>query len=245
MRIYHHTKFENLEKIIGQDCLSFRGSYYEEFSTTDYKWTKRVVAPIIEKICTLRKVEYDKDSSFKPIIISFGIDSESNYMWENYAQQYNGIQLILDYKEIHQFAFTKLDYFGKCSYMHKRGRMKKFIEYKKYNTESINDIQFNLEAVSALIKPIRFKKENEIRYIHSYSKIFEVNYEDYVRIGDSAFIDSVPCDNEKERFILFPKETLLGVRIGYNSSEKLNDVKSYLETSNYDLSKVNLDVYKP
>ena len=78
MRIHQHTKFENLEKIVTADGLSFRGSYYEEFSDSDYKQTKRIVSRIIERICKQRKIEYDKNPSFKPIIISFGMEQGSD-----------------------------------------------------------------------------------------------------------------------------------------------------------------------
>lgn len=238
MKIYHHTKFENLEKIVTSDGLLFRGSYYKEFSDADYNWTQRVTSRIIERICKKRKVDYDRDTSFKPIVISFGIDSNSDYMWTRYACQYSGIQLILDYDIIAQTACNNLDYFGKCVYIRKRGRMKKFIQQKIFSVESINDIQFNLESVSALIKPTRFKKENEVRYIHAYSNIFEINTEDYMVTYDKAFVDSTPTEKDEERLVLFPKEALVGIAIGYKSSDKLELVKVMLKEMNYDVSDV-------
>lgn len=238
MRIYHHTKFENLEKIVTPNGLSFRGSYYKEFCDADYERTQRVTSRIIERICKKRNVNYDKDTSFKPIIISFGIDADSDYMWVKYAHQYSGIQLILDYDIITKVSYDNLDYFGKCVYMRKRGRMKKFIQQKTFSVESINDIQSNLESVSALIKPTRFKKENEIRYIRAYSKIFEVCYEDFMLMGDKAFTDSYPTEKDDERFVYLPKETLLGIAIGYKSENKLNSVKAMLKEMNYDVSNV-------
>ena len=243
MNIYHHSKYENLEKIITKNGLSFRGSYYKEFSDADYKWTKRVVSRIIKRICKQRKADYEKDSSFKPIIISFGFESDSDYMWTKYAQQYHGIQLMLDYDIIAQVAYNNLDYFAKCRYMRKRGRMKKFIEQKTYPIECINDIQSNLESVSALIKPVRFKRENEIRYIRAYSRLFEVNYESFMQIGDRSFVDCVPSNNDEERFVYFPKEALVGIAIGFNSLDKLDAVKALLEKRDYDMSKILVRIY--
>lgn len=243
MLIYHHTKFNTLEKIITSKGLSFRGSYYEEFCDADYKWTKRVVSRIIEQICKMRNVEYSTESTFKPIIISFGIEPDSEYMWTKYAQSYSGVQLILDYSIVAKVALKHLDYFARCRYMYKKGRIKKFIEQTTYQIESINDIQSNLESVSALIKPVKFKKENEIRYIRAYSKLDEVNYEDYKQKGDNAFIEIVPSENDSERFVCFPKEALVGIAIGYKSSEKLDTVKGLLKDMGYDLSKVFIRLY--
>lgn len=245
MKIYHHTKSENLEKIIKKEGLFFRGSYYEEFSDADYKWTKRVVFRIIKRICVNRVANYDEESSFKPIIISFGKEANSLYMWKRYTKQYTGIQLILDSNIIQRYAYNKLDYFSICKYMHKRGRMKRFIERFSYNIESINDIQSNLEAISALIKPTRFRKEQELRYIHAYSKLFNFNYEDYLKEGDKAFKECVPEGDEKERFFCFPKDALIGIRIGYRSSYTLDEVKSILIKNGYDISQVYVEIYNP
>lgn len=245
MEIYHHSKYENLAKIIKREGLSFRGSYYEEFSDADYKWTKRVVSRIIKRICINRNAYYDEDSSFNPIIISFGKEPYSRYMWERYARQYTGIQFVLDYDIIQQYAYDKLDYFTNCKYMRKRDRMKRFIEQFSHSVESIDDVQYNLEAVSVLIKPVRFRKEHEFRYTHAYSKLLSVRYKDYVVKGDDAFEKCMPKVDDDERFVCFPKETLLGIRIGYKSSSRLDEVKKLLTECGYDLSKVNVEVFNP
>lgn len=245
MEIYHHTKYENLEKIVTPKGVSFRGSYYEEFCDADYKWTKRVVSRIIKRICINRNAYYDKDSSFNPIIISFGKEPYSQYMWERYARQYTGIQFVLDSNIIRRYAYNKLDYFSNCNYLRKRGRMKRFIEQFSYNVESINDVQSNLEAVSALIKPIRFRKEQELRYIHAYSKLFTISYEDFFVNGDNALKKCTPDNDEEERFVCFPKEVLLGIRLGYKISNHLDEVRKFLFECGYDLSKVYVELYKP
>lgn len=245
MEVYHHTKYENLEKILKREGLSFRGSYYEEFSDADYKWTKRVVSRIIKRICINQNAYYDEDSSLSPIIISFGKEPDSQYMWERYARQYTGIQFVLDYDIIQQYAYDKLDYFSNCKYMRKRGRMKRLIEQFSYNIECMNDVQSNLEAVSTLIKPIRFRKEKEVRYAHEYSKLYKVSYEDFIEKGDNAFKKCIPEVDDDERYILFPKDVLLGIRIGYKISNRLDEIRNLLADYGYDLSKVNVEVYNP
>lgn len=245
MIVYHHTKFVNFEKIILQEGLSFRGSFYKEFSNTDYKWTKRVVSHIIQRICLNRKSQYDEDSSFSPIVISFGKEPDSSYMWEKYAEQYTGVQFVLNSNVIQRYALDKLDYFSTCYYMRKRGRMKRLIEQFSYNIVCVNDVQTNLEAVSVLIKPIRFRKEQEIRYTHAYSKLFSINYEDFLNKGDKAFKKCIPEVNDDERFVCFPKNALIGVRIGYKNSTRFDEVKNLLIERGYDLSKVSVDIYNP
>lgn len=245
MEIYHHTSFENLDKIIKQEGLSFRGSYYEEFSDADYKWTKRVVSRMVKRICINRNAYYDEDSTFNPIVISFGKEPDSQYMWERYARQYTGIQFVLDSDIIQQYAYDKLDYFTDCKYMRRRGRMKRFIEQFSHDVESIDDVQYNLEAVSVLIKPVRFEKEQEVRYAHAFSKLVSVKYKDYLVKGDDAFDKCTPKVDDSERFVCFPKDALLGIRVGYKSSSRLDEVKKLLTECGYDLSKVNLEVFSP
>ena len=241
MEVYHYTKFDCLDKIVTKNGLSFRGSFYEEFSDSDYKWTKRVVSRIIKRICINRYACYDEDSSFSPIIISFGKNTHSKYMWEKYAEQYTGIQLILDSNKIQQYAKTKLDYFSHCVYMRKKGKMKRFLEHFSYNIECVNVPQLNIEAVSTLIKPIRFRKEQEVRYILSYSKLCSAHFTN----GKVIFKEAIPLSSDKERFVCFPKETLLGIKVGYKSLEQLNEVRRLLIKCGYDLSLVNIEIYNP
>ena len=70
------------------------------------------------------------------------------------------------------------------------------------------------------------------------AKIFEVCYEDFMLMGDKAFTDSYPTEKDDERFVYLPKETLLGIAIGYKSENKLNSVKAMLKEMNYDVSNV-------
>lgn len=182
--VYHHTKYDNLRKIITNKDVSFRGSYFEKFNQDDYEWTKQVASPIIKKICNERGYEYIGDSSFKPIIISFGQEAESICMWKEYADDYNGIQLILDYKIIKNYADKRLDYFNKCIYLNDNtsDEIEDYLRnsLSELRNIDINNYQYNLEALSGLIKQNKFGKENEIRYIHPYSIMFTVEYSEFI-----------------------------------------------------------------
>lgn len=246
MEVYHHTKYENLKKIIKREGLSFRGSYYEEFSDTDYKWTKEIVSPIIKNICDRSSVGYNEDSSFCPIVICFGKSSNSDYMWTKYADKYSGVQLILNSNKIKEYAINKLDYYNFCRYLEEKEQIGKFLETENvYPIECKNDCQYNLEAISVLIKSPEFAVEEEFRYVHAYSKLSSVNYENYLEKENDAFEECVPDEDDIERFVCFPKETLIGIRLGYNSSGRLNEVKQLLSDNAYDLSKLKVEVYHP
>lgn len=246
MEVYHHTKYKNLKKIIKQEGLSFRGSYYKEFSDKDYKWTKEFVSPIIENICDSCSVEYDEESSFCPIVICFGKSSNSDYMWSKYADKYSGVQLILNSNKIKEYAINKLDYYNSCRYLDDKEEVEKFLETENvYPIECKNDYQYNLEAISVLIKSPEFTVEEEFRYVHAYSKLISVNYDRYLSIGDNAFENCIPTDGDSERFVCFPKETLIGIKIGYKSSDKLDEIKQLLLEEGYDLSKLKVEIYYP
>lgn len=48
-KVYHHTKYDNLKKIINSESICFQGSYYEKFDKEDYSWTKEIASPIIKR----------------------------------------------------------------------------------------------------------------------------------------------------------------------------------------------------
>lgn len=241
-RVYHHTKFENLVKIIKSGCIKFRGSYYEKFNYKDYKWTKEYASSIIEKICIDRGHEYTNDSSFKPIIISFNQEEESDYMWKEYADGYRGIQLVLDYDAIRAYAKQHLDYFNECEYMNSKEEIEVFLKgsMDKLEVIAVNDYQSNLEALSGLIKRTDCKQETEIRYVHPYSKMVSVNYEEFKEKGDGAFCEIKPEEDDEECFVIFPKEILLGITVGYEVSNKIEEVKYYLQKCGFDINKMEI-----
>ncbi len=245
IKVYHHTKYETLEKIINIKDVCFRGSYYEKFDKDDYEWTKECVSPIIEKICANRGYEYTKDSSFKPIIISFNQDARSDFMWTEYADEYRGVQLILDYNAIHNYAKQNLDYFNECVYIDSQKEMEKYLKGSMYKLEVIckNDYQGNLEALSSLIKRAEFKKETEIRYVHPYSLMCSITYEDFQEKGDKAFQEIIPETDDKECYIHFPKEVLLGITIGHKSADKLENVKCLLQKCGFDIAQMDINRY--
>jgi len=244
-KIYHHTGYDVLAKIVTEKGLSFRGSYYEKFDMADYKWTKEYVSPIIRKLCEEHDCEYTEDSSFKPIIFSFCEKSDSDYMWMEYADHYSGVQLILDAEQVRSYANEHLDYLNECVYLEQDlERIEDFLRNSIGYLRIVdsNNFQYNLEALSCLIKKVAYRVEKEMRYVHPYSKLFSVNYLDFVEKGNNTFHEILPVEDERECYILLPKGTLLGVNIGYQSMDRKKEVYELLQGNGYNMKKVEIGV---
>lgn len=238
MELYHHTKAQNLFLILNKDGLNFRGTFFEEFSVKDYKWIKEKASSAIHNLVKAKELEYTSDSSFRPIIFCFGDESDSDYMWKTYADDYKGVQLVVDASRIKSVAVSNGDYFDSCKYIQDVAEIEPFLKdyYHNYAEDVTDDYLYDLEAISALIKDVDFIEEKEYRYIHSYPIVLAANYNP--RTGEPDFFVPVPTREDSERYRLFPKDTLLGVRIGPDSSLSEDFIRGYLESSGYDTSKV-------
>ena len=231
-RLYHHTRYEVLDKIITEEGISLRGSYFEKFDNEDYKWAKSKSAPIIKRLCEEEGCEYCDDSTYQPIILSFCKESDSDYMWENYADHYKGVQIILDYEKVDSFAYDRFDYLDECIYIEDEQKIEQYLKEHLCNLRQIcvNNYQYNIEALSGFIKKTPYAVELEIRYIHPYSVLFNA-YSDGK--GGCVIEESKPTDDNKECYMLFPKEALLGVSLGCESEHTLEEVHHFLQVRGY------------
>lgn len=163
-------------------------------------------------------------------------------MWTKYADEYRGIQLILDYEIMRNYAKNHLDYFNECAYMDNQKEIEEYLKdsMDKLEIISVNDYQGNLEALSGLIKRNKYRPETEIRYVHPYSKMLSISYDDFREKGDRAFQEITP--KADKFYIHFPKKILLGVTIGYKSLGKLEEVKCYLQKCGFDIDKMDITV---
>ena len=242
-RLYHHTRYEVLDKIITKDGILIRGSYYEKFDNEDYKWTKSKSSPIIKKICEENGCAYCDDSTYQPIIISFCKESNSDYMWENYADHYMGVQIILDYTHVANSAYDELDYLDECVYIEGEQEMENYLKGHLcfLRQISVNDYQYNLEALAGFIKRPTSAVESEIRYIHAYSYLFNAHPDGK---GGCVIDDSKPNENDKECYVLLPKDALLGVSLGCESKHTLADIRSLLRDRDYNVGDIELKLQK-
>ena len=242
-RLYHHTRYEVLDKIIRQDGIVFKGSYFEKFDNEDYKWTKSKSALIIKRICEEGDYEYCEDSAYQPIIISFCKEGNSDYMWENYANHNKGVQVISDYKTISSFALDKLDYLGECVYIEDAQEIDDFLmDYLCHLKQiCINDHQYNLEALSGFIKKPKYAEESEVRYIHTYPYVFKAHPDGK---GGCVFEETKPSEEDKELYVYFPKEALLGISLGCESEHTLEDIHSLLNDRGYNADEIELKLQR-
>lgn len=129
MELYHHTKAQNLFLIVNKDGLNFRGTFFEEFNVKDYEWIKENSSLPIKNLVNAKGLKYIPDSSFRPIIFCFGDESDSDYMWKTYADDYKGVQLVVDADMIKSVANLNGDYFDSCEYIEDLAEIENFLEY--------------------------------------------------------------------------------------------------------------------
>lgn len=241
MKIYHHTKSDNLQSILLDNGVCLRAYHYSKYRSGDYAWTKGKVGTLIKGICLINGYDYDKTDTIDPFILCFSNEGKSSSMWKKFGRSYKGIQIVLDKKIIIQYAnkSSNPDVLMDCIYTNKINRMKSFLlqdGWRKYPHHTINNLQGDLEEISTYIMKPKFQEENECRYIIPYHKV--------THFSNGIFWDE-RIARGKYLELLFPKEALIGINIGYKSKISINQVKSVLENKGYDLSKVSVNVYKP
>ena len=241
MKIYHHTKLDNLQSIFLDDGVYLRAYHYSKYRSGDYAWTKGKVGVLIKKICFKNGYDYDRMDTTDPFILCFSNKGKSSTMWKKFGCSYKGIQIVLDKNIVIQYANKSInpDVLMDCIYTNNINRMKSFLlndGWKKYSNHTINNVQGDLEEISTFIMKPKFRDENECRYIIPYHKV-------------THFSNGTIWDEEFKRGkyldLKFPKDVLIGINIGYKSNISISEVKSYLETKGYDLSKVSVNIYKP
>lgn len=241
MEIYHYTKTDNLWSILLDDGICLRAYHYSKYRSGDYAWTKRKVGKIIEKICFYNGYTYDKTDTTDPFILCFSYNGESTLMWERFGKYYKGIQLVFEKELIIQSSIknTNPNVIMDCIYTNCIKRMKSFLlhdGWRKYPYHTINNLQGDLEEISTYIMKPKFQDENECRYIIPYHKVTHFS---------NGIIWDESLTRGEYRELMFPKEVLIGINIGYKSKIKIDELKSVLENKGYDLSKVGVNIYKP
>lgn len=241
MNLYHYTELKNLQSILVDNGIFLRAHHYSKYRSGDYAWTKKKVRILIKKICLINGYEYDKTDVLDPFILSFSNNGKSSLLWRRFGDFNKGIQLVFDKEIILQKANRECnpDVLMDCIYTNRYRKMRSFLVnegWKKYPCHSINKIQDDLEEISTFIMKPKFRDENECRYIVPYHKL-------------THFSNGIIWDENIARGeyveLMFPKEALIGINIGYKSKISIDEVKSFLGIKGYDLSKVNVTIYKP
>ena len=212
-KVYHYTKIKSaniniLESIIREDAIHLRAAFFRKYLKEDYLWIKNYSKEVVKEICEERKWQYDEDDlTIKPYLISFCLDSNSSYMWDNYADNGKGMKLIFDKRLL-----------LKCRHV-------------------IPDGHGNYYDA------LEIEEEQEFRYIHLYSKVGRYLYNE----GNPYYQDDEGPIKTDEMWVdlLFPKEMLLGIELGYNATnDDLQYVRKHIKNLGYDPRIVKVTSFK-
>ena len=122
---YHHTSFDTLKKIITNNGLTFRASRYSNYENKEYTWIKDKAYKVVKEICQEQAQPFDNDlMEFNPYIICFCEEGFSKYMWSNYADKNQGIQIEVNSDILLKYSLQNQnpDAFVKCAYLSEKER---------------------------------------------------------------------------------------------------------------------------
>ncbi len=259
--IYHYTNITKggtpiVNNIIRKDAIYLYSSYYRKYAEKDYLWIKNCSKDIVENICIENNWSYDKeDLTIQPYFISFCIDADCTYMWENYADNGRGVKIIFD-KHIlsncnhhinikdEQKSYA-IESSLPCIYINSSEDLKSVllenIEIPELQCWSYFDrLKF---LVSAVKQSRSYKEEQEYRHIHLHPIISVAKYNE----GNFYFQnDNGPTESNNMSIDLrFPKEMLLGIELGCNTtSQDLTNIREHIKSVGYDPTKLKIYRHK-
>lgn len=228
--IYHYTKYECFKDMLTAEGINVKAFHYSKYGIMDYEWTIEIVAPVIEEICQENGWYFDINDPVDPFIISFSKLENSGRMWKILGDEYYGVQLVFDDEKLEKFAQRNHnpDVFMDCIYTNKKEDMKTFLlgrGWQNYLVHTNNDEQGDLKDISVFILKQNLYYEQEYRYIIPYRKKIHASYTEGL---SEEIIESGDC-----RFVLFPKEALVGVNIGSRSDIEKEEVMDLLGKYGY------------
>jgi hypothetical protein len=260
-KLYHYTIIKNanvsiLESIIRDDAIHLHAAFFRKYFKEDYQWIKNYSKEVVKEICEGKKWQYDEDDlTIKPYLISFCLDSNSSYMWTNYADYGKGMKLIFDKKFLlncshgipdgHGNYYDALETALPCIYIDdKRNLKQQLLDNINHPNLKPWDYFDRLKFLVASIKQSKpYKEEQEFRFIHLDSKVGTFFYNEgnpYYQDDEGPIIaDEMWVD------ILFPKEMLLGIELGNNATnDDLQYVRKHIKSIGYDPRIVKVTSHK-
>lgn len=245
-KVYHYTKIKNIEGIIRNDAIHLYSAFFRKYAKEDYLWIKNSSKDVVKEICKEQNWPYDEEVlTLKPYFISFCLDENSSYMWQNYADAGKGIKLIFN-KEL----------LKKCNHLNPKGNgdyipaieatlpciyieNKSFLKKQLMDNINIDDLQSwdyfdRLRFLVSAIKQTKpYAEEQEYRHVHLELVESTATYNN----GNFYFQNNEGPIEKKDMGIeiLFPKEILVGIELGPNTvQEELCRVQNYVKSIGYD-----------
>lgn len=244
-KVYHYTKIQNVDSIIKNDAIRLLSTFFRKYDKGDYLWIKNCSKDVIKEICIENKWTYDEEElTLKPYFISFCQDKNSSYMWKHYADEGKGVKLVFN-KELLK-ACDHLNPNGNgghhlateatlpCIYIEDKSSLKQQL-LDNINIEDLQPWDYfdRLRFLASAIKQARlYKEEREYRHIHLYPIAFAAEYNE----GNFYFMDDEGLveGNDMRITVLFPKEMLVGIELGSNTTQKeFCQMRNYMMSIGY------------
>lgn len=244
-KIYHYTKIQNIDGIIKNDAIRMFSTFFSKYANNDYLWIKNFSKFVVKDICEENKWPYDEDElTLKPYFISCCLDDNSSYMWKKYADDGKGVKIIFN-KDLfkscdhlipneHGGYSDAIEATLPCIYIKDKSSLKQQL-LDNIDIEDLRSWDYldRLRFLASAIKQAKpYKEEKEFRHVHLYSIAFTTEYND----GNPYFQDDEgPVEDEDMRItILFPKEMLVGIELGPNTTqEEFRQVQNYIKSIGY------------
>ena len=237
--LFHYTKLSNLKEIIKEDSIDFIATFYEKFNQDDYAWIKNNSESIVREICEQNGWRYDPDIlSNRPYIISFCKSGSSEYMWNNYGDNGEGIVLEFNQEKLYQEAISTKNYacLIPCEYVNPHHSDKESIKQTILKIAQNDLLQENTDADRMIfavmgIMQNKFHEEMEVRYVQIEEKLATAKCENGIAIIEDY---EVPKDKWL-RHLIFPKDILEKVVFGRDvCDEDVKTFKDYLCSIGYE-----------
>lgn len=243
--LYHYTKFCNLQKIVSQDKLNWKATFYKKFKGVDYEWIRSEAKNIIAEICIENNWWFDPDFKlYEPYIISFCRNANSEDMWEEFGCGGSGIVLVIDETILVQEASLISKDSNQphnipariipCEYINKQWTKEllkeKILKIANSYTlkECTNDDRLSFAAMGIMQKAL--KDEQEIRYVNLVAKVSSFYWND----GEVIKVPYIVQEDDYSKIISFPHYLLKGVILGKKTSNKQGEeARKYLVGCGY------------
>lgn len=245
-KVYHYTKIGNVEGIIRYDAIHLHSTFFRKYAKEDYLWIKNYSKDIVKEICEENSWAYaDEELTLKPYFISFCLEENSSYMWKNYAGEGKGIKLVFNKELLKAGEHFNPDGYGgyfpaieatlPCIYINGKSSLKQQL-MDNINIEDLQSWEYFDRLrflVSAVKKTKPYAEEQEYRHVLLDSVEATANYnnENYYLQDNEGPINK----DEMWIDILFPKEILVGVELGPNTTqEDFRYVRGYVRSIGYE-----------
>lgn len=244
MSLYHYTKLSNIEKIVRPYKIDLIATYYEQFAKDDYAWIREEGKTLVKELCEELGYEYDADYlAHRPYITSFCTSPDSDYMWNVFGDNGEGVALAFNEQILCEEASLIENYARiiPCEYINPiDNKLKKKDIIMKiassdylYNCPNDDRLMF---AVMGVMQN-KFYEEQEIRYVQIEKLLSTVHYKDGM-----VQIEKYNVSPEKwTKHVYFPRDLLEGIILGRNVDQYDYDYfKSYVFECGYNPNIVSI-----